>query len=184
MQDRSVLVPGTLMRHFKGNLYQIVAVAVHSETREEYVVYQALYGDYVVTVRPLTMFLSEVDHVKYPDVKQQYRFEVFDPKHQILPVPQLKTEVKTNEVQMRSENMKERQETDIQANLLTFLDARSYQEKLEVLGAIKNEIDEQMVNSIAMSLDLVLATETVEEQIDEIRNCLTTHVRFEDRRLR
>ena len=79
--------PGDIVQHFKrellseeeraGNmyLYEIVGVAIHSETRKEMMVYKPLYDDGGMYVRPLEMFLSEVDHEKYPEVKQKYRFE-------------------------------------------------------------------------------------------------------------
>lgn len=76
---------GDIVRHFKREtvdpasdkyLYMIVGEAIHSETREKMMVYAALYDDGGLFVRPLDMFLSEVDREKYPEIKQKYRFEL------------------------------------------------------------------------------------------------------------
>ena len=65
-----------IYKHFKGNYYIVEDVAIHSETSEEYVVYRQLYGDAKLYIRPKDMFLSKVDKEKYPNVKQEYRFEL------------------------------------------------------------------------------------------------------------
>ena len=82
--------PGDIVQHFKRELlseeeragdmylYEIIGVALHSETREQMMVYRPLYGDGGLFVRPLEMFLGEVDHEKYPQVQQKYRFEKVD----------------------------------------------------------------------------------------------------------
>ena len=64
-----------IYRHFKGKKYYVEGVATHSETGESYVVYRQLYGDRLLYIRPLDMFLSEVDREKYLLVQQKYRFE-------------------------------------------------------------------------------------------------------------
>ncbi|MBQ0008922.1 MAG: DUF1653 domain-containing protein [Firmicutes bacterium] len=66
---------GAKYKHFKGNLYKVIEIAKNTETNEMMVVYQALYGDYGIFVRPLVMFLSKVDKEKYPDSNQEYRYE-------------------------------------------------------------------------------------------------------------
>ena len=71
------IIPMRLYRHFKGRLYYVHSVGKHSETEEVMVTYQALYPPYDFYIRPLEMFASKVDLNKYPDAKQEYRFELY-----------------------------------------------------------------------------------------------------------
>ena len=72
---RKIKVKG-IYKHFKGDYYLVEELAKDSETKEPVVVYRRLYGEGDLWIRPLDMFLSEVDHEKYPNVKQKYRFEL------------------------------------------------------------------------------------------------------------
>lgn len=66
---------GAVYKHFKGKMYRVEDIAKHSETGETYVVYRQMYGDESLWIRPLDMFLEELDCDKYPDAKQKHRFE-------------------------------------------------------------------------------------------------------------
>lgn len=72
------IIPGRIYKHFKGDLYLVEDVVLHSETKEKLVLYRALYGKGLRYVRPYEMFASKVDKEKYPNVKQEYRFQLQD----------------------------------------------------------------------------------------------------------
>ena len=77
MLEREIKVKG-VYKHFKGNLYLVEDIAIHSEDNTKYVVYRALYGEGLLYIRPLDMFLSKTDKEKYPNIEQVYRFELIE----------------------------------------------------------------------------------------------------------
>ena len=189
---------GQFYRHFKGGLYQVMAIATHSETKEKMVVYQALYGDYGIYVRPYDMFASEVDHEKYPQVKQVYRFtqvhpEEMEEESDKVEVPDLTLELDESmepeqsaveeEPKKMSEDQpaqeKEPQADGINPILLEFLDADTLEEKMHIMTFYRNQMDEALLNSIAISLDLVVDKKGLQETYDEIMNCLSMMKHFE-----
>lgn len=75
MNELREVKAGQMYKHFKGTIHKVICIAKHSETGEDMVVYTHEDNN-EIWARPIDMFLSEVDHEKYPDVKQKYRFEL------------------------------------------------------------------------------------------------------------
>lgn len=169
-----------IYRHFKGNLYQILAIAEHSETREELVIYQALYGEYKIYARPLIMFNSEVDFEKYPEVKQQYRFELFQPGQ---PVDENLVDVKIEETK-NSVQKEDEEEIGLDPLVLEFLDADTYEEKLNILAAIHHRVTDELLTVMAVACDLEISDGEVEDRFQQLKNCLLMKEKFECNRMR
>lgn len=164
---------GEFYRHFKNKLYQIVTVAIHSETGEQMVVYQALYGDYKTYVRPYEMFVSEVDRKKYPDAEQKYRFErvVFDEAFKESHSGISKAEAAESEPEPNP-------------YLLEFLDADCFEKQMECLKRLEGSASQTDLDSIYLVLDMKRTGKTIAEQIGHIRRYLSMQHHFDGQRLR
>lgn len=173
MGEKRVLIPGEIYKHFKNKLYQIIGVATHSETKEKYVVYQALYGDFGMYIRPYDMFMSEVDRVKYPEITQKYRFE------KVIPLEGLVTTEKTPVCEC-----KEKVETGVNPYLIEFLDMKTCSDRIEYLISIKSKIDDRLISDIAVSLDITVEEGDLDLRYSSLISCLKTMARFECGRLR
>lgn len=177
--ERKIPIPGEIYKHFKNKLYQIVTIATHSETGEKLVIYQALYGDFSCCARPLDMFLSEVDHIKYKDVSQKYRFELVS-KDEMEPVH--KDEVhKTENVNIIIEEIETSvaEEGQVNPDLMDFLNAETYEEKKNLLILIKNRINDELINSMAASLDTVVEDGDLDTRYTSLLKYLSTMQRYE-----
>lgn len=159
--------PHEIYKHFKGNLYQITAVAQHTETDELLVVYQALYGEFKTYARPLDMFLSEVDRDKYPDVKQKYRFEL-----------------QSDNVDRQSEREEAASELALDPQVVEFLDADSYEKRLNILTGMHHRITDDMITTMAVACDIELPEGDTESRYASLKSCLLTLEKYECNRLR
>jgi len=195
--------PHEIYRHFKGMHYQILSIATHSETGEQMVVYQQLYAPFGVYVRPLEMFISKVDQEKYPQVQQEYRFEkVQEPawknnagknnnrqeiSQQSCVYAETIEEI-TEETIVASKSPEvqkgEEEELTLDPGLLKFLEADTYEEKLEILSMLHPRITDAMIDTMAVCLDIEVKNGDIEQRYNEILNCLLTMERFECNRLR
>ncbi len=252
---RTIPIPQEIYRHFKGNLYQIVTVAQHSETGEEMVVYQALYGDFKTYVRPLAMFMEKTDRIKYPEAGQEYRFERIDragmPQKAAEGNADAGTERKGETAGIEPERKADREAGDgnreeriterdgnreeritegngngkeriaeqggnsvggtteesgnregqtddngssqeqpedgignIDPMVIEFLDASSYEERLNILSGLHHRITDDMINIMSIALDIEVKPGDIETRYAEFRSCLILMERFECSRLR
>lgn len=189
------LVIGGFYRHFKDKLYQVKGTAIHSETKEKMVIYQGLYGSYEMYVRPYDMFLSEVDHIKYPDVVQKYRFELID----IKTGKSLEADYEENNQNMesekseeleeskeseKSEESEESEESEQDSKLIRFLDAYDYKEKLDILTSMRGELNDGLIDIMAESIEVAVPEGDITDRYNSLRKCLMAHTKYEGLRLR
>ena len=210
--------PHEIYKHFKGNLYQVVTIAEHSETGEQLVIYQALYGDFKTYARPLAMFTGEVDRQRYPEVTQRFRFELqgAEADRQIReteaagvehpvstqttvtasqPTAAQATPIEAQNIAAQATattahttiapvSPAEDEEPALDPLVLEFLDADSYEEKLNILAGLHHRITNEMITTMAISCDIEVNDGEPEERYEELKNCLLTMEKFECNRLR
>ena len=190
MEKRDIPRPGEFYRHFKNRLYQVIAVAYDAETEQQVVVYQALYGDYRVWVRPMENFLSRTDREKYPEASQKWRFERVQPAEAALrqeAAPALKEgpahDVSVPEGPAQAVSAAEDSRTGTQV-LLAFLDAETREEKKAALVSGMDRLTQRELDSIYMALDMPAQDGDIRAQVSGILSWMKTQERYESRRLR
>lgn len=178
-EEKRVVCPGELYRHFKGQMYQAIAVATHSETGEAMVVYQQLYGGFRVYVRPYDLFVSPVDKEKYPDATQEYRCERV--RGSGGPGPEEEREAVGDDGE----------EAGVADNgpgpnpsLLRFLSAETPTERLASLKELASTASQSDLDSVYLILDMKREPGTIKEQVDAISRNLALQGRYDGARLR
>ena len=162
MQRRPVA--GETYKHFKDKNYKIIAIAHHSETDEELVVYQALYGEGMICARPLDMFVSEVDHEKYPEVKQKYRFEkIADAPADVIEEPKEKPLS-----QMSAEE-----------KMMAFFDEDDLEARYQILLTMREDVTNTMIDNMAVVMDLVIPDGEIHNRYDDLKRAIQTKQRYE-----
>lgn len=164
--------PFEKFRHFKGNSYQVMALAKDADTGKDLVVYQAMYGDFTVYVRGLDEFMSPVDKEKYPDASQEYRFE------RIGETPETEEAPKADMAQASAKG-----ESVLDPLVEEFLDTREIEDKLNILAALHHKVTDDMLDIMAAASDIELNEGSTEEKYKELKKCLLMTERYEGRRL-
>lgn len=193
--------PHEIYKHFKGNLYQITAVAEHTETGEQLVVYQALYGEFKTYARPLSLFADRVDREKYPEAAQEFRFELQGPdagrQREAEPAFVSANREERNadaEISPAAGNAfaetaeilenSEEEEPALDPLLLEYLDADNYEQRMNILTALHDRITDEMITTMAIASDLEIGEGDTEERYSNLKSCLATLRHYECDRLR
>lgn len=174
--ERDIPKSGEFYKHFKGKLYQVLYIAKHTETDENLVIYQALYGEYKIFARPLIMFMSKVDKEKYPNVDQEYRFEKFSFKNNDIEVQE---DIKINTIYDIVN-----EEEGISLHLMSFLDAKEYQAKKMILVQYKTKFTEKELECIYESLSINKFGGNTRAQVASLIQYLDMQEHYEGTRLR
>lgn len=181
---------GEIYRHFKGGLYRIETIAVHTETGEELVVYQALYGDFKMYARPLAMFLEETDRGKYPDAAQRYRFERVETENEGVSQTEAQIALQTALLSEAAGTPKVSEAEEkgafnadgagtVHPKLMEFLDADRMEDKYNILVSMRDCVTDGMINTMAVVLDVVIPEGELAERYEQLKLCVRTRQRYE-----
>lgn len=197
-ENRQTPVAGQIYKHFKGNLYKVLAVAVHTESEEKLVVYQSVENPDRVFARPLEMFMSDIDRFRYPLIRAKYRFTlVSEPEEETNgeETKEEETKEETKEEDVKDEETEEQSDDDsavykdngelvIDPYVEGVLDEKEFSKKIEFFEMLRGKCTEDMLTTIAISLDIQLQEGSIEDKYSQILRTLKMHEKYETSRLR
>lgn len=202
-ENRQTPVAGQIYKHFKGNLYKVLAVAVHTESEEKLVVYQSVENPDRVFARPLEMFMSDIDRFRYPLIRAKYRFTLVsepgeetngeetkeeETKEETLNEDTRGEDVKDEETEEQSDDdsavYKDNGELVIDPYVEGVLDEKEFSKKIEFFEMLRGKCTEDMLTTIAISLDIQLQEGSIEDKYSQILRTLKMHEKYETSRLR
>ena len=167
-------VEGELYRHFKGGLYRIVTIAQHTETQEGLVIYRSEDDPSKVWARPVTLFCSPVDRVKYPDAAQEMRFEKVTGDGKALsssaPAP----------AAAKASADGDGLDPEVEA----FLDAKSSIDRIHILSSLNHRLTDEMLITMATACDVELPEGDIRTKYQSLRESLVILGKYEGERLR
>lgn len=168
------LRPGDIGTKSDGTKYQIIALATHRDTKEQYVVYQELSHDFKIYTVPYKSFDKSSDKIEDSHVN--------DRSQEDKQVKIIQKRERTTDVQDIDKEERDTESKEVNKYLLEFLNADTYKQKIEVLSTAKGKIDERVLDNMAVSVDFVLPEGSLEAKYQALVQCIRTYEKFETRR--